>query len=64
MEEKTGKQVQTERGLIYVVGNYNNTEDAKKDGYYYYFTSRDLHCDVYGKCLDDKGYRHEFVLIK
>ena len=61
--KKNGKQMQTERGLIYVVKEYNNSFDAREDGYSYMFTSRQLGCDVYGKSLDREGHRHECVLI-
>lgn len=56
-------QVQTERGIIFVKTEYDNVEKAKEEGYSYSFTSHQLNKDVYGKCLDDKGYRHEFALV-
>ncbi len=58
------KQVSTERGLIYVVREVENSDEARREGYSYSFTSRRLDCDVYGKCLDKEGHRHEFVLVK
>lgn len=58
------KQTSTERGLIYVVGETDDSTEARKEGYSYSFTSRTLDCDVYGKCLDKEGHRHEFVLVR
>ncbi len=59
-----GKQIQTERGLIFVENEFKSIEEAVAAGYNYSFTSEEIGCDVYGKCLDDRGLRHEFVLIK
>lgn len=33
-------QVETERGLIYVEAEYQNIEQAQRDGYTYAFTSK------------------------
>ena len=60
---KNGKQIQTERGLIYVEKEFDSSENAIKSGYSYSFTSRKLGCDVYGKSLDDRGLYHSFALI-
>ncbi len=57
-------QIKTERGLIYVEAEYQSAERAQMDGYYYAFTSEELGCDVYSKCLDDRGLRHSFALIR
>lgn len=56
-------QVQTERGLIFVEAEYQSAEMAKMDGYDFSFHSEKLGCDVYGKCLDDRGLKHTFALI-
>jgi hypothetical protein len=58
-----GKQVQTERGLIWVEAEYQSIESAKKDGYSYSFYSKQLGRKVYGKSIDKSGLRHKFALI-
>lgn len=58
------EQVRTERGFICVVAEFSSPEEAEANGYSYSFTSKEIGCDVYGKCLDDRGLRHEFVLIR
>ncbi len=63
MESQIYKQVQTERGLIYVEAEYQSAERAIMDGYTYAFTSKEIGRDVYSKCLDDRGLRHTFALI-
>jgi len=57
-------QLLTERGLIYFEAEYSNREEAQNDGYSYMFTSSKLGKDVYGKTLDNKGLRHECVLVE
>ena len=64
MKTEVKKQMQTERGLIYVEATYSDKAQAKTDGFDYAFTSSALGCDVYSKCLDDRGLRHSFILIK
>lgn len=56
-------QLNTERGLISVDAEFKSTEEAVNEGYCYSFTSQELNCDVYSKCLDDRGYRHTFALV-
>ncbi len=56
-------QMQTERGIIWVEAEYQSAGRAQMDGYTYAFTSKQLGCDVYSKCLDDRGLRHTFALI-
>ena len=58
------KQIKTERGLICVVNEFPTSEEAEANGYSYSFTSKEIGCDIYGKCLDDRGLRHEFALIR
>ena len=57
-------QKQTERGIISVSAEYKSGMEAEKNGFTYTFTSRDLGCDVYSKCLDDRGFRHSFALVR
>lgn len=61
---KIGKQIETERGLVYVVREYLTADEAKNNGYTYAFSSYKLNCDLYSKCLDDRGLYHEFVTVK
>lgn len=56
-------QKQTERGLISVEGEYVSAKLAEENGFSYAFTSQMLDCEVYSKCLDDRGLRHSFALI-
>ena len=56
-------QMQTERGLICVEADYQSAERAQMDGYTYAFTSEVLGCDIYSKCLDDRGLYHTFARI-
>lgn len=68
-------QVRTERGIINVLGTkealFLDRKTAVEHGYGYSFTANHVElpdkiikADVYGKCLDDRGLRHEFVLVK
>ena len=57
-------QVKTERGLIWLEDEYNSVDEAKENGYDYAFYSTELRCDVCSKCLDEKGYKHSFAIIK
>ena len=59
---KMGKQIQTERGLIYVEAEYQSVERAKMDGYSLSFHSEE-YGDVYSKCTDELGHFHTFALI-
>ena len=61
--KRKGIQVSTERGLVCVVKNYATKEEAIQNGYSYAFTSSALKCDLYSKCLDERGLYHEFVTI-
>ncbi len=56
-------QVQTERGLVYISKVFDTKEEAVANGYSYSFTSSELNADLYGKCLDDRGLRHEFACV-
>ena len=58
-----GGLTQTERGMINIEATYASGERAEIDGYRYAFTSEKLGCDVYSKCLDDKGLYHSFAVI-
>ena len=57
-------QIHTERGLICVEASYQSAERAQMDGYSYAFHSEELGCDLYSKCLDDRGLRHTFATIE
>lgn len=57
-------QMKTERGLIWVSAAYDSVDEAKENGYGYAFYSTELNCDVYSKCLDERGYKHSFAIIK
>lgn len=64
-------QVRTERGIISVTETNMSKEEAVAKGYRYSFTAyhcelpdRIIKADVYGKCLDNRGLRHEFVLVR
>ena len=63
-------QVRTERGIIGVHDLQCPRDKAIAYGYSYSFTA--YHCeyegkvfmaDVYSKCLDNRGLRHEFILV-
>lgn len=56
--------MQTERGSIYVACEFPTDGEAIDMGYTYSFTSSQLRSDVYGKCLDDRGLRHEFAIVR
>ncbi len=64
-------QVRTERGIISVTETNISKEEAVAKGDSYSFTA--YHCelpdrivkaDVFGKCLDNRGLSHEFVLVR
>lgn len=57
------KQLQTERGLIYVKKEFPSEKAARDEGYSYMFTSSMLDAHIYGKSLDSNGYHHETVII-
>ena len=57
-----GKQIQTERGLVFVSEYYSSEEEARAHGFYYAFSSKQ-YGNLYSKTLDDKGYIHTFALI-
>ncbi len=59
-----GGQVQTERGIVFIEAAYQSAERAEMDGYSYAFHSKELGCDLYSKCSDDRGYRHSFAVIE
>ena len=61
---EVNKQIYTERGLIHISREYDYKEEAVEDGYMYMFTSHKQDADIYGISLDDKGLRHECVLVK
>lgn len=61
--KEINKQMNTERGLIQISREYDNEDDARKDGYSYMFTSTDLKAYIYGKALDNLGHRRECVII-
>ncbi len=61
--KRRGIQVSTERGMLCVIKNYPDSDTAKANGYTYAFTSSELGCDLYSKCLDNRGLYHEFVTI-
>ena len=56
-------QMYTERGLISVKGQTEFSDIALKNGYSYSFHSSALGYDVYGKTLDERGLRHQFILV-
>lgn len=62
-KKKTGKQVQTERGLIFLTSQFKTKEDANNAGFYYAFTAKD-YGDLYSRCTDEKGYCREFAVIQ
>ncbi len=57
-------QVETERGILFIEASYQSEERAKMDGYDFAFHSSKLGCDLYSKCLDDRGLRHSFAVIE
>ena len=57
-------QVNTERGLLFIEASFTTVELCLQEGYSYAFHSKELGCDLYSKCLDDKGYRHSFAVIE
>lgn len=63
-KEEGVMQINTERGIIYVVCEYPTEGEAREDGYTYAFTSSRIDADVYSKVLDDRGYRHEFAIVR
>lgn len=58
---KDGKQMQTERGLIYVCDTFTTSEEAEKAGYSYSFSSRSLGCDCYSIITGNN--RRAFALV-
>ena len=61
---EVSRQILTERGLIHISREYDSKEKAIEDGYSYMFTSQKQDGDIYGISLDDRGLRHECVLVK
>lgn len=59
--ERNGKQVQTERGLIYMCDMFTTPERAEKFGYSFAFHSRELDCDCYSVITGNN--RREFALV-
>lgn len=59
--ERNGKQVQTERGLIYMCDMFTTPERAEKFGYSFAFHSKDLNCDCYSVITGIN--RREFALV-
>ena len=59
-----GGQVQTERGIVSIEAAYQSEERAMMDGYAFAFHSEKLGCDLWSKCLDDRGLHHTFAVIE
>ncbi len=59
--ERDGKQVQTERGLIYMCDMFTTSERAEKFGYSYAFHSKELDCDCYSVITGNN--RRAFALV-
>ncbi len=59
-----GGQVETERGLLLIEAAYQSEERAAMDGYCFAFHSQKLGCDLWSKCLDDRGLYHTFAMIE
>ncbi len=64
MKKEVNHMTFTERGIIYIHREYTDKEEAVEDGYMYMFTSKVAGGDIYGVTLDNKGLRHECVLVK
>lgn len=56
-------QVQTERGLLHVSAICKTAEMARTLGYDLAWHSSKLKGQLYSKCLDNEGYRHDFVFV-
>ena len=59
-----GGLVQTERGLIDIEVAYQSEEKAVMDGYRFAFHSDMLKCDLFSKCLDERGLSHTYAVIE
>lgn len=59
--DKHGKQMSTERGMVYVVGEMTK-EEALEAGFGYAFHSSELKCRLYSRCTTDINHR-EFVIV-
>lgn len=57
-------QMDTERGLIYVVAEYEAEEMALNEGFYYAWFSYKLGAKVYTKILDKVGHSRHFAIVK
>lgn len=59
--DRHGKQMSTERGMVYVVGSMTK-EEALEAGFGYAFRSSMLKCRLYSRCTTDINHR-EFVIV-
>lgn len=59
-----GKQMHTERGLVYVAKEFYSKEEAIENGYDYCFYSEELNCDCFSKILDELGHRRQFAIVR
>ena len=56
-------QVQTERGLVSVCGEFETEDEALAEGFSYSFCDKKVG-KLYSKCLDSEGKYHAFVIVK
>lgn len=61
-KENKGKQINTERGSVWVEKEYTCKEDAIKDGYSYAFRSQE-YGPLYSRIVDGNINRRAFALI-
>lgn len=57
------KQIQTERGLIFLTETFSTEAECRNAGYSYAFYSTKLGCELWSKTLDGRGHRHEFAVV-
>lgn len=63
MSISINKQVQTERGLVFIKEAFENWLEAEKAGYYPAFYSSKLKVELSSKMLDNQGHRYDFAII-
>lgn len=57
------KQIQTERGLVFVKESFHTCADAEQAGYHPAFFSSKLNLELYSKVLDAEGHHYDFAII-
>ncbi len=58
--------ITTPRGTIFIQKTFVNKQEARDNGYGYWFTHRDTEgrrMDIYSKALDEYGHRNKFAVV-